>query len=87
MLWSRQMHQQQAGEQFSRALQLLAFGQSRNPVAHKLPGAESSVITSNGFSTAIGTVACDDLHRQHMFFYFYFISRAVCAPEPSTNRQ
>lgn len=43
-----------------------AVGRTPEAVAHKLIGAESSFLSSKGFSTAAGTAACTDSHRQNI---------------------
>ncbi len=48
-----------------------AVVRTAEPVAHKLLGAGSSVLSSKGFSTAAGTAACTDLHRQHVCSFLY----------------
>ncbi len=41
------------------------------PVAHKPPGAGSSLLSSKGFSATAGTAACTDSHRQHVCGFVY----------------
>ncbi len=41
------------------------------PVAHKLPGAGSSPLSSKGFSAAAGTATCNDSHRQYVCGFVY----------------
>ncbi len=41
------------------------------PVAHKQPGAGSSLLSSKGFSATAGTAACTDSHRQHVCGFVY----------------
>ncbi len=41
------------------------------PVAHKPPGAGSSLRSSKGFSATAGTAACTDSHRQHVCGFVY----------------
>ncbi len=48
-----------------------AVVRTAEPVAHKLLGAGSSVLSSKGFSTAAGTAACTDLDRQHVCSFLY----------------
>ncbi len=47
------------------------------PVAHKTPGARSSLLSSKGFSATAGTVTCTDSHRQHVCGFVYKSSRRV----------
>ncbi len=47
------------------------------PVAHKPPGAGSSLLSSKGFSTTAGTAKCTDSHRQHVCGFVYKFSRRV----------
>ncbi len=47
------------------------------PVAHKPPGAGSSLLSSKGFSATAGTAACTDSHRQHVCGFVYKCSRRV----------
>ncbi len=47
------------------------------PVAHKPPGAGSSLLSSKGFSATAGTAACSDTHRQHICGFVYKSSRRV----------
>ncbi len=47
------------------------------PVAHKPPGAGSSLLSSKGFSATAGTAKCTDLHRQHVCGFVYKSSRRV----------
>ncbi len=47
------------------------------PVAHKPPGAGSSLLSSKGFSATAGTAACTDSHRQHVCGFVYKSSRRV----------
>ncbi len=41
------------------------------PVAHKPPGAGSSLLSSKGFSATAGPAACTDSHRQHVRGFVY----------------
>ncbi len=41
------------------------------PVAHKPPGAESSLLSSKGFSATAGRAACTDSLRQHVCGFVY----------------
>ncbi len=47
------------------------------PVAHKPPGAGSSLLSSKGFSATAGTATCTDSHRQHVCGFVYKSSRRV----------
>ncbi len=47
------------------------------PVAHKPPGAGSSLLSSKGFSATAGTAACTGSHRQHVCGFVYKSSRRV----------
>ncbi len=47
------------------------------PVAHKPPGAGSSLLSSKGFSATAGTAKCTDSHRQHVCGFVYKSSRRV----------
>ncbi len=47
------------------------------PVAHKPPGAGSSLLSSKGFSATAGTAKCTDSHWQHVCGFVYKSSRRV----------
>ncbi len=56
------------------------------PVAHKPPGAGSSLLSSKGFSATAGKAACTDSHRQHVCGFVYKSSRGVeIAPQVGSD--